>query len=55
MYEELPGFEEDIAACTAFEALPPTVRAYVERIEALTGVRVSLVSVGAERRQTIVR
>ena len=55
VYEELPGFEEDIAACTAFEALPPTVRAYVERIEALTGVRVSLVSVGAERRQTIVR
>ncbi|MDD3682373.1 MAG: adenylosuccinate synthetase, partial [Desulfovibrio desulfuricans] len=34
---------------------PATVRAYIARIEELTGVKVSLVSVGADRRQTIVR
>lgn len=55
VYEDLPGFEEDITECTRFDDLPETVRAYIARIEELVGVKVSLVSVGAERRQTIVR
>ena len=55
VYEDLPGFEEDITECTRFDDLPETVRAYIARIEELLGVKVSLVSVGAERRQTIVR
>lgn len=55
IYEELPGFEEDIYQCSSFEDLPDAVQAYVRRIEELTGVNVSLVSVGADRQQTIVR
>lgn len=55
VYEELPGFEEDISQCSSFAELPDTVQAYVRRIEELTGVKVSLVSVGADRQQTIVR
>ncbi|MDE7066042.1 MAG: adenylosuccinate synthetase, partial [Desulfovibrionaceae bacterium] len=55
LYEELPGFSEDIAACRAWDELPVTVRDYILRIEALTGVRVSLVSVGPDRDQTIRR
>lgn len=55
IYEELPGFEEDISSCTAFDDLPDAVRAYVTRIEELVGVRVALVSVGADREQTIER
>ena len=55
IYEEMPGFEEDITQCASYEELPATVRAYIARIEELTGVKVSLVSVGADRRQTIVR
>ena len=55
IYEEMPGFEEDITQCATYEELPATVRAYIARIEELTGVKVSLVSVGADRRQTIVR
>ena len=55
VYEDLPGFEEDITECTRFDDLPETVRSYIARIEELVGVKVSLVSVGAERRQTIVR
>lgn len=55
VYEELPGFEEDISQCSSFADLPDTVQAYVRRIEELTGVKVSLVSVGADRQQTIVR
>lgn len=55
VYEELPGFEDDISECTAFEELPSTVQGYIRRIEELSGVKVSMISVGADRRQTIVR
>lgn len=55
VYEELPGFEDDISECTAFEELPGTVQGYIQRIEELSGVKVSMISVGADRRQTIVR
>lgn len=55
VYEELPGFEDDISECTAFEELPGTVQDYIRRIEELSGVKVSMISVGADRRQTIVR
>lgn len=55
LYEELPGFTEDITACASWDALPVNVRDYISRIEALTGVRVSLISVGPERDQTIHR
>ena len=55
VYEELPGFNEDISKCTAWGDLPRNVRGYVERIEQLIGVRVSFVSVGPERDQTIRR
>lgn len=55
VYEELPGFEEDISQCTVFDELPGTVRHYISRIEELTGVKVSMVSVGADRDQTILR
>ncbi len=55
IYEELPGFEDDISECASFEELPDTVQGYIRRIEELTGVKVSMISVGADRRQTIVR
>ena len=55
VYEELPGIEDDMSACTALEDLPRTVQGYIRRIEELSGVKVSMISVGADRRQTIVR
>ena len=55
VYEEMPGFEEDISACTAFAQLPETVRRYVERIEELTGVHIGIVSVGPDRHATMSR
>lgn len=55
VYEEMPGFEEDISQCSTHDDLPGAARAYISRVEELTGVRVSIVSVGADRRQTIVR
>ncbi|MDE7242348.1 adenylosuccinate synthase [Desulfovibrio sp.] len=55
VYEEMPGFEEDISGCRDFDELPDTVRAYVERLEELAGARISIVSVGPGREQTILR
>ena len=54
IYEEMPGFTEDISHCKHFEALPYNVQKYIQRIESLTGVRISYVSVGPDRDQTII-
>ena len=55
VYEDVPGWAEDVTAARAFEQLPRNAQAYVARIEELAGVRVSIVSVGPEREQMIVR
>ncbi|MDR1857147.1 MAG: adenylosuccinate synthase [Desulfovibrio sp.] len=55
LYEEMPGFDQDIGDCTDFDALPRKVQDYVLRIEHLCGAKVSTVSVGADRSQTILR
>ena len=54
VYEMLPGWDEDISGLRRFEDLPANVRAYLKRIEELTGVPVQIVSVGPGRDQTIV-
>ncbi|MPY81812.1 MAG: adenylosuccinate synthase [Actinophytocola sp.] len=55
IFEEMPGWWEDISDCTTFDELPANARAYVERIEELAGARVSAIGVGPGREQTIVR
>jgi adenylosuccinate synthase len=55
VYETLPGWEQPLGACRSWEDLPDNARRYVERVEALVGVPVVAVSVGADRSQTILR
>ncbi|EIF01060.1 adenylosuccinate synthase [Saccharomonospora glauca] len=55
IYEELPGWREDISGCRSFDELPANARAYVERLEELMGARISAIGVGPGREQTIVR
>ncbi len=55
IYEELPGWFEDISGCRTFEELPANAKAYVERLEELSGARISAIGVGPGRDQTIVR
>ncbi len=55
IYEELPGWKDDVTSARSFEDLPAEARAYIARIEALAGVRVTMVSVGPEREQLVVR
>ncbi|MCB9779898.1 MAG: adenylosuccinate synthase [Alphaproteobacteria bacterium] len=55
VYEEVPGWTEDITGCRSYDELPAACRAYVERIETLIGVPVGLVSVGPGRDEVIPR
>ncbi|PDO10341.1 MAG: adenylosuccinate synthase [Candidatus Reconcilbacillus cellulovorans] len=52
VYEEIPGWHEDISGVRRLEDLPKSARLFVERVEALTGVPVVLFSVGRNREQT---
>lgn len=52
IYEELPGWNEDITNCRSLEELPENARNYVNRISELVGVRISTFSVGPGREQT---
>ncbi len=51
----VPGWSGDLRSARRFEDLPAEARAYVHRIEQLTGAPVGILSVGPERTQTIVR
>ena len=55
VYEELPGWDEDITAVRDFEALPDTAQTYVLEIERLIDCRIRYVSVGPEREALIDR
>lgn len=55
VYEELPGWQEDITGVKSFEDLPANAQAYIQRIEKLTKTKVTLVAVGPGREQTIIR
>ncbi len=55
IYEELPGWWEDITECRRFEDLPANAQAYVLRVEELIGARVSAIGVGPGRDEIIER
>ncbi|RAV19484.1 adenylosuccinate synthase [Paenibacillus contaminans] len=52
IYEELPGWSEDISGVRKLEDLPATTRRYVERVSELTGIPIAIFSVGRNREQT---
>ena len=53
VYEELPGWWEDLSRCRTLDELPPNARAYITRLEQLCGARISAIGVGPGRDQTI--
>jgi adenylosuccinate synthase len=55
VYESWAGWTEDLTGCRRWEELPAAARQYVERVEALAGVPVDLISIGPNRDETIVR
>ncbi|MGE1101634.1 adenylosuccinate synthase [Peribacillus simplex] len=52
VYEELPGWSEDITGCKSLDELPENARHYVERVSQLVGIPLTTFSVGPDRNQT---
>jgi adenylosuccinate synthase len=55
VYEDLPGWQVSTIGITRYEDLPADARRYLERLEVLVGVPITIVSTGPDRAQTIVR
>ena len=55
VYEELPGWDEDISVCKRFEDLPANAQKYIEFIEKHCDCPVKMVGVGPDRTQNINR
>ena len=55
VYEEMEGWKEDLSDAREVGDLPKAAQKYVRRLEELTGVEITLISVGADRNQTIMR
>jgi adenylosuccinate synthase len=53
VYEELPGFEEDLGSCRSPSDLPAAARRYLDFVSEFVGVPVELVGVGPGRDQVI--
>jgi adenylosuccinate synthase len=54
VYEEFPGWQEDITDAKTFEDLPPNAQAYVRALEEMSGAPISAIGVGPARDATLV-
>lgn len=52
VYEEMPGWTEDITGVRSLHELPENALHYIERVSQLTGIPLSIFSVGPDREQT---
>ena len=55
VYEELEGWKEDVTQSREMTDLPKAALRYIRMLEEVTGLDISLVSVGADRNETIMR
>ena len=55
VFEMWPGWAEEVRGVQRFDDLPSQAQAYVDRLEDLLGVRISIVSTGPERTETVMR
>ncbi|MEC7548846.1 MAG: adenylosuccinate synthase [Bacteroidota bacterium] len=54
IYEEFDGWEDDISDTKNYEDLPNTFKNYINFIEKHVGIKIKIVSVGPDRKQTII-
>ena len=54
VYEDMPGWKESTVGVQDYNKLPAAARAYIKRLEEVTGARVDIISTGADRAETIV-
>ncbi len=55
IYQDFPGWHEDISTCRTFEELPKNAKDYILALEKLSGCRISAIGVGPARDAIIVR
>ena len=53
VYEEFPGWREDISAARDFDELPKNAQKYIEALQDMSGAPISVVGVGPARDQTL--
>ena len=53
IYENLPGWTEDISHARVIGDLPANARSYVQFLEDISGTRISAIGVGPDRDATI--
>ena len=53
VYEEMPGWAEDISSARKLDQLPPQARDYLKMVEQILETPFSFISVGPMRDQTI--
>ena len=54
VYENMPGWQESTVGVKDYDALPANARAYLKRLEEVTGVPVDIISTGPDRNETII-
>jgi adenylosuccinate synthase len=54
VYEEFDGWDDSVADARSYEELPENAKKYLKRIEEFTGTKISIISVGPRRDQTMV-
>jgi len=55
IYTELKGWKEDLTGMTSEDQLPQALLDYIDFVEKSTGIKITIVSVGPDRKQTIER
>lgn len=55
VYTELKGWHADLTGLTTYDSLPSALKAYIEFIEKEVEVPITVISVGPDRKQTIMR
>ena len=53
VYEEMAGWDTEITGVRSFDDLPDNAKAYLHRLEDLTGVTPAIISVGPDREETL--
>ncbi|MBS5926790.1 MAG: adenylosuccinate synthase [Clostridium sp.] len=53
VYEEFDGWDDSVADARSYDEIPENAKKYLERISEFTGTRISIVSVGPKRDQTM--
>jgi adenylosuccinate synthase len=54
VYEEFDGWDDSVAAARSYDELPENAKKYLKRMEEFTGAKISIISVGPRRDQTMV-